>query len=124
MGQGTRSSRGEASPPGPAQPGQLAYLIPIVPDLSVASSSLALLDAARRGERGGFFPWGGLIFGAITTMVMNLAAGWREGWDSSLVSLFAPVALVFSYETLMGMFQAAKRRASLEPVPAWGGDEH
>jgi hypothetical protein len=40
--------------------GQVGYLLPLVPDLTVASSSLAILDAAQRGHRGSWLAWLGL----------------------------------------------------------------
>lgn len=89
--------------------GRVAYLLPLVPDLTVASSSLAILDAVHRNERRSAFAVSGLVFGVITTLTMNVAAGLRFGVAGAMVAALAPVALVLSYETLMSMVRAHGR---------------
>lgn len=96
--------------------GNVAYLIPLVADLLIFASSLALLDASQRGHRYPPLAVVSLGFGVIATIVMNVAAGWAHGVSGALVSALAPLALVFSYETLMGMIRRARQQDDAEPA--------
>ena len=94
--------------------GWVAYLVPIVADLMIYASSLALLDAAQRRQPRPRLAMASLAFGIVATVAMNVASGWAHGYGGALVSALAPVALVLSYETLMGMI----RRGPESPTEA------
>lgn len=98
--------------------GVVAYLVPLVADLMIATSSLSILDAARNGGDAPVFAWIGLVVGVVVTVVMNVAAGWDGGWGSRLLNAVAPVALILSYEALMEMIRRARRRALGEDEPS------
>ncbi|MCP2339141.1 DUF2637 domain-containing protein [Actinomadura rupiterrae] len=98
--------------------GWVAYLVPLVADLMIFGSSLALLDAAQHGMRRPRLAVTSLAFGILSTVAMNVASGWHVGRGSALVSALAPVALVLSYETLMGMVRRAREGG---PAPADDG---
>jgi hypothetical protein len=92
--------------------GWVAYLVPFVPDLLIAASSLAILYAAQDGVRWPPLPWCGLAFGILATGCMNVAAGLDHGRAGVLVSALAPAALLLSYETLMDMIRRARKKAT------------
>jgi hypothetical protein len=92
--------------------GIVAYLVPLVADLMIFASSLALLEAAQTGQPRPPLAVVSLGFGISATIAMNVAAGYAHGAAGALVSALAPVALVLSYETLMGML----RRGHHEPA--------
>lgn len=89
----------------------VAYLVPLVPDLMIFASSLALLEAAQQGAPRPKLAVGALAFGIVATVAMNVASGWHHGYGGALVSALAPVALVLSYETLMGMVRRGRQQS-------------
>jgi hypothetical protein len=102
--------------------GFVAYLVPLVADLMIFASSLALLEAAQQqAPRPGLAVWS-LGFGIVATVAMNVASGWHHGYGGALVSALAPVALVLSYETLMGMVRRGRQCAETEQPAAIDGD--
>lgn len=94
--------------------GFVAYLVPLVPDLMIFASSLALLEAAQQGAPRPALAVSALAFGIVATVAMNVASGWHHGYGGALVSALAPVALVLSYETLMGMVRRGRQHAEAE----------
>lgn len=98
--------------------GFVAYLVPVVADLMIFASSLALLDAAQRDQPRPPLAACSLAFGIVATVAMNVASGWHHGVGGALVSALAPVALVLSYETLMGMVRRGRQIAETEPPEA------
>lgn len=100
--------------------GFVAYLVPLVADLMIFASSLALLDAAQRNQPRPVLAVCSLAFGIVATVAMNVASGWHHGYGGALVSALAPVALVLSYETLMGMVRRGRQVAAEEPPEATG----
>ncbi|MFI0484910.1 DUF2637 domain-containing protein [Actinomadura sp. 9N215] len=100
--------------------GFVAYLVPVVADLMIFASSLALLDAAQRGQPRPPLAVVSLAFGICSTVAMNVASGWHHGYGGALVSALAPVALVLSYETLMGMVRRGHQIVEDRPAEATG----
>lgn len=101
--------------------GLVAYLVPLVADLLILSSSLALLDAAQHDmPRPRLAVWS-LVAGIAVTVAMNVAAGLLHSVGDALISAWAPVALVLSYETLMGQVRRARQRAADLTSPAPSG---
>lgn len=92
----------------------VAYLVPLVPDLMIFASSLALLEAAQQGAPRPKLAVCALAFGIVATVAMNMASGWHHGPGGALVSILAPIALVLSYETLMGMVRRGRALAETE----------
>ena len=85
--------------------GAVAFLCPAVPDLMIVTSSVTLLEAVRQGARR---PWQAMLalgVGASATVVMNVAAGWHDGWGGSLVAGLIPVAFILTFETLLVLFR-------------------
>lgn len=101
--------------------GFVAYLVPLVADLMIFASSLALLDAAQRGQGRPALAVSSLTFGIVATVAMNVASGWHHGYGGALVSALAPVALVLSYETLMGMVRRGRQNVPDRPPVAAAG---
>jgi hypothetical protein len=97
--------------------GIVAYLVPLVADLMIATSSLSILDAARNGGGKPVFAWISLVFGALGTVVMNVAAAWGSGLWPCLLNGGVPVALILSYEALMEMIRRARQRALGDDEP-------
>lgn len=97
--------------------GLVAYLVPFVADLMIATASLALLEAARNGARKPPLAVASVVVGIGATLAMNVAAGMGHGTGGALVAALPPVALVLSLETLMGLV----RRARGGQLPAMPG---
>lgn len=98
--------------------GFVAYLVPVVADLMIFASSLALLDSAQRNQPRPPLAVASLAFGIVATVAMNVASGWHHGYGGALVSALAPVALVLSYETLMGMVRRGRQEGPDRPAEA------
>lgn len=98
--------------------GFVAYLVPLVADLMIFASSLALLDAAQSDQPRPRLAACSLAFGIVATVAMNVASGWHHGYGGALVSALAPVALVLSYETLMGMVRRGRRQTTVHEAEA------
>lgn len=98
--------------------GIVAYLVPLVADLMIATSSLSILDAARNGGTAPLFAWIGLVVGVVVTVVMNVAAGWSGGWGPRLLNAVAPVALILSYEALMEMIRRHRNSGENDDDPS------
>lgn len=88
--------------------GLLAILGPVVPDLVIAVSSIALLAAARAG-----MPRPGLAVAALTafigvTMALNVAAGLRYGRGSALLAVLAPAGYLVGLDILARMMAGGR----------------
>jgi len=79
----------------------LAILIPFVPDLTIVTSYLVLLDAAQSGARKPPLAIAALWGGIAVTVVMNAAAGWSHGRPGALVAAMAPLALIVALHILI-----------------------
>jgi hypothetical protein len=101
--------------------GRVAYLVPLVADLLIFASSLALLDAAQNNMPRPGLAVASLTFGIVATVAMNVADGWSHGVGGALVSALAPVTLVLSYETLMGVVRRARQRTEQAVSPDGSG---
>jgi hypothetical protein len=101
--------------------GVVVWLVPIVADLMIVSSSLALLDAARWHDRRPWLAIVALAAGIGTTVAINVAAGWDHGWGSRLINALPPLALITSIETIMIMVRRARQRSDPRQDPAGGG---
>lgn len=88
--------------------GAVAYLVPLVADLMIVTSSMALLEAARNGARKPRLAMCSLAVGIGATVAMNVVAGLAHSAGGALVAALPPVALVLSLETLMGLVRRAR----------------
>lgn len=95
--------------------GLVAYLVPFVPDLMIVTSSITLLEAARTGLRRPWMAMVSLATGAGVTVVLNVAAGWRQGTGSCLLNGLIPVAFVLTFETLIGLLRTGRSVAAGRP---------
>lgn len=66
---------------------------------------MVLLDAARRGLPVPALARWTLALGILATLAANVATGWAHGPVGSIVAAWPAVALVLSYELLMGMIR-------------------
>lgn len=89
--------------------GLVAVLIPLVPDLTIAMSSLALVVASLIRAPRPFPAILALIVGIGWTIVQNVAAGWDNGQGAALLSGAIPVAFVLTVELLMWLVRQFRR---------------
>ncbi|WP_326826458.1 DUF2637 domain-containing protein [Streptosporangium sp. NBC_01756] len=85
--------------------GLTAYLVPLTIDGAIFASSMVLLDAARRGLPVPALARWTLALGILATLAANVAHGWAHGPVGAIVAAWPAVALVLSYELLMGMIR-------------------
>lgn len=83
--------------------GLTAYLVPLTIDGAIFASSMVLLDAARRNLPVPALARWTLALGILATLAANVATGWAHGPVGAIVAAWPAVALVLSYELLMGM---------------------
>lgn len=95
--------------------GLVAYLIPLVPDLLIAMSSVTLVEAARRGARP-LAAMAALAAGIGWTVAQNIAGGWHGGTGGRLIAAGIPLALVATFECLVWLLRHA--RAAVPEPPA------
>jgi hypothetical protein len=100
--------------------GRLAYLVPLLPDGLIVLSSLDLYEAARARVRRPAWASFGLGLGVAVTLVMNAAAGWRDGAGGVLVAVLAPVSFIVSLEILIGLVRRGRSAAAPVGIPPPG----
>lgn len=81
--------------------GLAAFLVPIVPDLMIVTSSLTLMEASAIGARRPWTAMAALVAGIGWTVAMNVAAGWRNGPGGALIAAAIPVAFVLTFEAFL-----------------------
>lgn len=91
--------------------GWVAYLVPLTIDGLIFASSMVLLDAARRGGARSILAYLSLVLGILATLAANVMHGWAHGPIGAVVAAWPAVALVLSYELLMGLI----RRSAVTP---------
>lgn len=96
--------------------GFTAVLVPLTIDGLIFASSMVLLDAARRSAARPKLAYWTLGLGIAATLGANVAHGWAHGVIGAVVAAWPAVALVLSYELLMGLI---RRSAN----PAWNPRE-
>lgn len=99
--------------------GWVAYLVPLTIDGLIFASSMVLLDAARRGLKVPKLARFTLALGILATLAANIMHGWAHGPVGAIVAAWPAVALVLSYELLMGLIRrSANLRSNLAEVEA------
>ncbi len=91
--------------------GVAAYLVPVVPDLMIVTSSLTLMEASAIGARRPWTAMAALVAGIGWTVAMNVAAGWRNGPGGALIAAAIPVAFVLTFEAFLWLARRSPRRA-------------
>jgi hypothetical protein len=94
--------------------GLIAWLVPGFADGLILLSSNALYAATQSGVRRPAAAYAGLITGILVTVVMNVSAGWHEGWGGRLVAALAPTVFLLSLEVLFWLFRLS--RGTHEPA--------
>lgn len=98
----------------------VCYLVPLFADGLILLSSTALYAAAQaRVDRPGWAT-GGLLFGIVVTVVMNVSAGAanpRARVAGSLVAALAPVVFLISLEVLVWLFRLGRLDAYGDKPP-------
>ena len=84
-------------------------LIPLTVDGLIYASSMAMLDAARRGVRVPSLARWLLGQGIVATLAANVAHGLGQGMIGAAVAAWPAVALVGSYELLMMIIRGAQQ---------------
>ena len=94
--------------------GWVAYLVPLTIDGLIFASSMVLLDTARRGGGRPVLAYFTLALGILATLAANVMHGWAHGPIGAVVAAWPALALVLSYELLMGLI----RRSAVTTVTA------
>lgn len=94
---------------GTGNAGLVSYLLPLVPDLMIAMSSLvlfvdSLLDAERPRPA-----MVALVVGVGWTVAQNVAAGWHQGWGGRTLDAGVPLAFVLTFELLLWLFRRFRK---------------
>ncbi|MEV4245209.1 DUF2637 domain-containing protein [Streptosporangium canum] len=103
--------------------GFTAYLVPLTIDGAIFASSMVLLDAARRGLPVPALARWTLGLGILATLAANVAHGWAHGVVGAIVAAWPAVALVLSYELLMGMIRRSPGTAATAPLEVAMSDD-
>ncbi|WP_336208215.1 DUF2637 domain-containing protein [Nonomuraea sp. LPB2021202275-12-8] len=85
--------------------GFTAVLVPLTIDGLIFASSMVLLDAARRRLPAPKLAYFTLGLGILATLAANVMHGWAHGPVGAIVAAWPAVALVLSYELLMGLIR-------------------
>jgi hypothetical protein len=87
------------------EPGWTAHIIPLTVDGLIWSSSMVMLDSARRGVRVPSLARWLLGISILATLAANVAHGQGQGPIGAAVAAWPAVALVGSYELLMTLIR-------------------
>jgi hypothetical protein len=98
--------------------GLVAYLVPLVPDLMIVTSSMTLLEASALKVRRPAMAMAALVAGIGWTVAQNIAAGWRSGPGGAVIAAGIPLAFVLTLESLLWLLRRGRASASQHLVPA------
>lgn len=91
--------------------GLVSYLLPLVPDLMIAMSSLVLfVDSLMDAERPRTAV-AALVGGIGWTVAQNVAAGWHQGWGGRVIDAGVPLGFVLTFELLLWLFRRFRKAA-------------
>lgn len=89
--------------------GLVSYLLPLVPDLMIAMSSLVLfVDSLMDAERPRTAV-AALVGGIGWTVAQNVAAGWHQGWGGRVIDAGIPLGFIFTFESLLWLFRRFRK---------------
>lgn len=98
--------------------GVVAILLPLVPDLIIAMSSLVLVVASAIGAGRPPAAIAALVVGVGWTVAQNVAAGLRNGPGDAVLSGGIPVAFVLTVELMLWLVRNVRRPdPSRQPEP-------
>lgn len=103
--------------------GLVAYLVPLVPDLMIITSSLTLMEASALREQRPAMAMVALVAGIGWTVAVNIAAGWRGGPGGALIAAGIPLAFVLTFETLLWLIRRGRGGVLAATVPATSSQE-
>lgn len=95
--------------------GLVAILIPLVPDLLIAMSSVTLVEASRRRKRP-VTAMLALLAGIGWTVAQNIAGGWHGGVGGRLIAAGIPLALVATFESLLWLLRHSRVPVAAPPA--------
>jgi hypothetical protein len=96
----------------------VAWFIPLLADLVIASAAANLLDASRTGHDRPGWSVAAIAVGIVVTLGSNVMSGYAAEVPSWMVNAWPPVAFVFGLESIVGMVQRARpRTAPDQPAP-------
>lgn len=93
--------------------GLVAYLVPLVPDLMIAMSSVTLIEASAARVARPLTAMLALVAGIGWTVAQNVAAGWRNGAGGAVIAAGIPLALVVTFESLLWLLRRRRMPAAL-----------
>jgi hypothetical protein len=96
--------------------GFTAVLVPLTIDGLIFASSMVLLDAARRRLPAPKLAYLTLALGILATLAANVMHGWAHGPVGAIVAAWPALALVLSYELLMGLIRRATTTPQVQPA--------
>lgn len=88
--------------------GLVAYLVPLVPDLMIVTSSLTLIEASAIKAPRPLMAMAALVAGIGWTVAMNVAAGAAHGTAGALIAAGVPLAFVLTFESLLWLFRRGR----------------
>jgi hypothetical protein len=94
--------------------GLAAYLVPLVPDLMIAMSSVTLIEASAARLRPPAAMLA-LVAGIGWTVAQNIAGGWHGGIGGRIIAALIPLALVATLESLLWLLRR-RRGAIVQPA--------
>lgn len=98
--------------------GLVSYLLPLVPDLMIAMSSLVLfVDSLMDAERPRTAV-AALVGGIGWTVAQNVAAGWHQGWGGRIIDAGIPLGFIFTFESLLWLFRRFRKAPPQGPAEA------
>lgn len=96
---------------GTGNAGLVSYLLPLVPDLMIAMSSLVLFVASLTGVPRPPVAVAALIGGIGWTVAQNVAAGWHQGWGARTIDAGIPLGFILTFESLLWLFRRFRKSA-------------
>ena len=96
--------------------GLVAYLVPLVPDLMIAMSSVTLIEASRLRLPRPLTAMIALVAGIGWTVAQNIAGGWQGGVGGRLIAAGIPLALVATFESLLWLLRNVRAASGQPPA--------
>lgn len=88
--------------------GLVAYFIPFLADLVIASAAANILDAGRTGHARPRWSIAAVGVGIVATLYANIMYGYPERVPSWLVNGWPPVAFALTLESITGMVRRGR----------------
>jgi hypothetical protein len=103
------------------QTGASLRMLPLSVDWVMFAAGLAMLHLGRKGIRHPL-PRATLILGATATLIANIAFGIVFGWETAVISSWAPVALFVVVELGMLLVRTAKAKPARDDAQEIRGE--